>query len=107
MTLSVINLKMSNSNQLYTKQDLVKHISTFQQFNIPKVNDLWCYENNLPILTDSVNAHKIVAFNIPTIASKEPKLSQWEYLDEKNIQKLLAIKNKTDLEEFIGFFRHR
>ncbi|KAF7287161.1 hypothetical protein GWI33_002532 [Rhynchophorus ferrugineus] len=93
---------MINPNQLYTKKELANHISTFQQFNLPKVNDLLCNENNLSVLPDIEITNKIVAFNIPTIILKEPKLSQWEYLDEKSIQKLLNIKNKADLEEFIA-----
>uniref|UniRef100_A0AAR5P9E1 Uncharacterized protein n=1 Tax=Dendroctonus ponderosae TaxID=77166 RepID=A0AAR5P9E1_DENPD len=63
--------------------------------NLPKIGD-FCFTLN------PKERHRITAFNQTTATVKEPRISQYEYLDQEKTSHLLNLKTSKEIYDFIA-----
>ncbi|CAG9772302.1 unnamed protein product [Ceutorhynchus assimilis] len=80
-----------------TKRDSLSYqISYLPNSHVPKLEDYYSFKEKPEEIE-----HKISAFNIPNVTRKEPKLSQWDYLDQEKVEALLKLKTVKEIHSFI------
>lgn len=82
---------------MVSKRDaLAYQISSLPVSNLPKIGDFSC------TLNPNEPAHRITAFNQTSATVKEPRLSQYEYLNQEKTSQLVKLKASKEIYDFIG-----